>query len=141
MAKALICETKPEIQKFVSSVLQSFNFEILTASNINEALLHIDIESPSVIFVNEAFENSAQNGIKGNKLIQHIINLPIYRRRDIFLIVLVQNIKTSSRLRAFLDEIDLYININDLNFLPSVFKKHYFEYLAKYREFKELFTK
>lgn len=141
MARALICENKAEIQKFISSILQNYNFEILTASNINEALLHIDIESPNIIIINEAFENPNHIGVKGNKLIQYIINLPIYRRRDIFLIVLVENIKTSNRLRAFLDEIDLYFNIKDLSHFQIVFKKHYFEYIAKYKEFKELLSK
>lgn len=138
MNKALICEENPDIIKNIITSLQSLNFETLFASNVNEALLLFDLENPSIVIINEKFGGE---NYQDNVLIKHIKNLPIYRRREIILIVLGYNFKTGDRITAFANEIDLFFNVKDLhNFLPIV-KKLHFEYQTIYKEFKELLNK
>uniref|UniRef100_A0A7C4EKZ8 Response regulatory domain-containing protein n=1 Tax=Thermodesulfovibrio aggregans TaxID=86166 RepID=A0A7C4EKZ8_9BACT len=131
MPKAVICENNTDIQKALSDYLKSVGFECLTPSGIEEAISMSNLEDVSLVVVNEEY----------SKLINEISSLPMYRRRDIILILINSSIPTMDRLSAFALGVNAIINIKDLNNFPAFFKRTYNEYQKNYKIFRELLVK
>lgn len=138
MPKALLCENNSEIQKNFSAILKAINIDVVTSSTVEEAINNLEIEDFAYVIVNENF---AGEKLENNKIIQWVVNLPMYRRRDMMLIILGQTLKTSDRLSAFAKGANLLLNIRDLNYFLPIFKRTYLEYQAIYKQFKELLNK
>lgn len=138
MPKALICESNNEIQKNIVNILKTFNVDSVIPEGIEEALNYLDIEDFAFVIVNENYGNESN---QPNRIIQWISSLPMYRRRDIMLIVTGQNLKTLDRLTAFSKGANLVINIKDINNFTAIFKRAYMEYQSIYKQFKELLAK
>lgn len=131
MPKAVICENNRDIQKALADYLKSIGFECLTPSGIEEATSMANLEDVSLIVVNEEY----------SKLINEISCLPMYRRRDIILILISSSVSTMDRLSAFASGVNAVVNIKDLNNFPAIFKRAYSEYQKSYKLFKELLSK
>ena len=139
MTKAIICENDPAIQKNLSLILKTFNFESIMPVSLEEAINALETtDDISVVIVNETFADQKPNS---NKIIQHITNLPMYQRRDIMLIITGQNLKSLDRLLAFAKGADLIINTQDINNFLSFFKRAYLEHQTTYRQYKELLNR
>lgn len=138
MAKALICENDPEVQKNISLIVKSFNLIPLTTLSLEEAINLLESNDISLAIVNEAF---ADEKPAENRIIQYINNLPMYRRREIMLVIIGKNFKSSSRFQAFAKGADLVINTNDLDNFLQIFKRGYSEYLLTYKQYKELLNR
>jgi CheY-like chemotaxis protein len=139
MAIAIICENNPTIQKNLSLILKTFNFESITPISLEEAITVLETtDDISIVIVNETFADQKPHN---NRIIQYITNLPMYRRRDIMLIITGQNMKTLDRLLAFAKGADLIVNTQDINNFLSFFKRSYSEHQAIYRQYKELLNR
>lgn len=138
MSSALICENDPKIQKNMSLVLKGLNLDTITTLSLEEALSYIETEEFEVVIVNESFANENP---RENRIIKYIINLPMYRRRNIMLTIIGNNYKTLDRLQAFAKGADLVINSKDLENFLQIFKRGYSEYLSTYRQYKEILSK
>ncbi|MEJ5227129.1 hypothetical protein [Thermodesulfovibrio sp.] len=138
MPKALLCENNLEVQKNFSAILKAINIDVVTSSTVDEAMNNLEIEDFAYVIVNENFAGEKP---ESNKIIQFVVNLPMYRRRDMMLIILGQNLKTSDRLSAFAKGANLLLNLKDLNYFLPIFKRTYLEYQAIYKQFKELLNK
>lgn len=138
MPKALICENNPEIQKILALAFKTINIESLIPLSLEEAFNILETEEIAIVVVNENF---ADEKPQNNRLIQWITNLPMYRRREIMLIIVGENLKTLDRLSAFAKGADLVINTNDLNNFYPIFKRGYLEYQSIYKQYKELLGK
>lgn len=131
MPKAVICEDNRDVQKALSDYLKSVGFECLTPSGMEEAIAMSNLEDVSLIIVGE----------EHSKLINEISSLPIYRRRDIILILISNSVSTMDRLSAFARGVNAVVNIKDLNNFPAFFKRAYSEYQKNYKLFKEFLAK
>lgn len=139
MTKAIICENDPAIQKNLSLILKTFNFESIMPVSLEEAINALETtDDISVVIVNENFADQKPHS---NKIIQYITNLPMYRRRDIMFIITGQNLKSLDRLLAFSKGADLIINTQDINNFLSFFKRAYSEHQTTYRQYKELLNR
>lgn len=138
MPKALICESNNEIQKNIVNILKTFNVDSVIPEGIEEALNYLDIEDFAFVIVNETYGNESN---QPNRIIQWISSLPMYRRRDIMLIITGQNLKTFDRLTAFSKGANLVINLKDLSNFTAIFKRAYMEYQSVYKQFKDLLAK
>jgi len=139
MTKAIICENDPTIQKNLSLILKTFNFESIMPVSLEEAINALETtDDISVVIVNENFADQKPHS---NKIIQYITNLPMYRRRDIMFIITGQNLKSLDRLLAFSKGADLIINTQDINNFLSFFKRAYSEHQTTYRQYKELLNR
>lgn len=138
MPKALICENNSEIQKNLASTLKSLNIESIIPINLEEAFNALENEDLAIAIVNEKFaDETPQN----NRIIQSIINLPIYRRREIMLVITGENLKSLDRLLAFAKCANLVLNTNDLNNFYQFFQRAYLEYQSTYKQYRELLSK
>ena len=138
MPKALICENTLELQKNLALSLKAINIDSITPISLEDALRALETEDISIVIINENFANQT---LSKNRIIQWITNLPMYRRRDIMLIITGENLKTLDRLTAFAKNADLIINTKDLSNFYSIFKIGYLEYQSTYKQYKQLLSK
>ncbi len=138
MPKALICENDPEIQKILALAFKTINIESLITLSLEEAFNILETEEIAIVVVNENF---ADEKPQNNRLIQWITNLPMYRRREMMLIIIGENLKSLDRLSAFAKGAELVINTKDLNNFYPIFKRGYLEYQSIYKQYKELLGK
>jgi hypothetical protein len=138
MPKALICENTLELQKNLALSLKAINIDSITPISLEDALRALETEDISIVIINENFANQT---LSKNRIIQWITNLPMYRRRDIMLIITGENLKTLDRLTAFAKNADLIINTKDLSNFYSIFKIGYLEYQLTYKQYKQLLSK
>ncbi|MCX8034498.1 MAG: hypothetical protein N3A00_04195 [Thermodesulfovibrio sp.] len=138
MPKALICENDPEVQKNLAMTFKTLNIESIIPLSLEEALNTLETEDIAIAIVNETFANEKP---QKNKIIQWIINLPMYRRREIMLVITGENLKSLDRLLAFAKGANLVLNNKDLNNFYQFFKRAYLEYQSTYRQYKELLAK
>lgn len=134
MPRAIICESNLEIQKNLMSILKALEIHAICPKTTEEAIGYLEVEDFEFVIVNENF---ADEHPEKNRLIKWITNLPMYRRREIMLVIIGQNYKSFDRLLAFAKGANLLINIRDLgNFFP-IFNRANLEYQATYKQFKE----
>lgn len=138
MPKALICENDPEIQKILALAFKTINIESLITLSLEEAFNILETEEIAIVVVSENF---ADEKPQNNRLIQWITNLPMYRRREMMLIIIGENLKSLDRLSAFAKGADLVFNKKEINNLYPIFKRGYLEYQSIYRQYKELLGK
>ncbi|HQD36456.1 MAG TPA: hypothetical protein PKV92_05095 [Thermodesulfovibrio thiophilus] len=133
MPKAVIYgKDGDKIQKILTA-LKSQGFNCLTVLSYDEAVLLLEMEDDIIFVINE--------GNDSNKLIQNITSLPMYKRRNIFLVIVGDNVPTMSRLFAFKEGLNLTVNTKDIENFSAYFKKTYLEYKNFYKNFKELAIK
>ncbi len=138
MPKALICENDPDLQKNLSLIFKTLNIESILPLSLEEAINNLELEDIDIIVVNEKFANEKP---QENRIIQWINSLPMYRRRDIMLIITGENLKSADRLIAFAKGADLVVNSKELNNFQAYFKRAYLEYQSKYKTYKDLLNK
>lgn len=138
MPKALICENNPDVQKNLAMILKSLNIESILPISLEETLNSLETEDMAIAIVNENFANEKP---QNNRIIQWIINLPMYRRRDIMLVITGENLKSLDRLSAFAKGANLVLNTNDFHNFYQYFKQAYLEYQTTYKQYKELLGK
>lgn len=127
MPRAVICEKNQEIQKALSEYLKPLGFECLNPSSYEECLGMINLEEVSLIILGEQFSD----------IIEVLLSFPMYRRRDIIVILLSSSLSTMDRLLAFAKGVDFIVNIKDLNNFLAIFKRIYAEHQRMYKQFKE----
>ncbi|GAB6183516.1 response regulator [Thermodesulfovibrio hydrogeniphilus] len=138
MPKALICENNPEITKSISLYLKTIDFDYHIAISIEEALYLLNSDDISFVAINENFGNEP---FEKNRVISYLLSLPMYIRRNIFLLLIGQNFKTLDRFKAFSLGVNVVINSKETDILGRVLQLAYAEYNRQYRVFKELLSK
>lgn len=138
MLKALICENNLELQKIIALALKTLNIDSITPISLEEALSTLETEEISIVIVNEKFADEVP---QKNRIIQWITNLPMYRRREIMLTIVGENLKSLDRISAFAKGADLVINSKEINNFYPIFKRGYLEYKSTYKQYKELLGK
>ncbi len=138
MPKAMICENDPDLQKNLSLIFKTVNIESILPVSLEEAMNNLELEDIEIIIVNEKFANEKP---QDNRIIKWINSLPMYRRREIMLIITGENLKSADRLIAFAKGANLVVNSKELNNFYAYFKKAYLEYQSTYRQYKELLNK
>ncbi len=138
MPKALICENNPEIIKSITLYLKTMDFDYHIAVSIEEALYLLNSDDISFVAINEKFGDES---FEKNRVIAYILNLPMYIRRNIFLLVIGQNFRTLDRLKAFSLGVNMVFNSKETDILGRALQLAYSEYNRQYKIFKELLTK
>lgn len=132
MPKAVVYGGNEDKIKKLAVALKAFGFDCLVPSSYSEAVAMFEMDDVIVFVINETDES--------RKLIQTIKNFPMYRRRNIFLGLVGENLATMDRLLAFKTGVNLTINSKDIENFSYYFKKAYIEYQNFYKSFKEILT-
>lgn len=135
MPKAVVCEKDETLSKFLTGTLKTLGFESVVPSTVEEASYTLQFDDISVFVLNEMNFNDAQ------RLFEEITNLPMYRRREIFFVLIGNKFATMDRFNAFTKGVNLLINIKDIQNFSLYFKRAYVEYQNLYKNFKEFSSK
>ncbi len=138
MPKAIICENDPDLAKIVSLNLKTAGFDCITPLSIEEALFLLNSDDISLISV---YENFGDEPYPNNRVITHVNSLPMYLRRNVFLVLTGKNFKTLDRIQAFSLGANMVINSADMEKFGIALKVAYAEYQRIYRIFKEFLLK
>ncbi|MEN2986154.1 MAG: hypothetical protein ABDH16_05835 [Thermodesulfovibrionaceae bacterium] len=133
MSKAIIYGKREDKIKKIIEALKIFGFECVSLSSLEDIIHSIEVDEISVIVVEES-ENSKE-------IIQTLRNLPMYKRRNLFIALWGDTLPTMDRFLAFKEGFDLLVNSKHIDNFSLYFKRSYSEYQNLYKAFKELAAK
>lgn len=135
--RALMC-LNPERNRATAERLADAGYKIFLADNPAQATEKIrDGEVDVIIF---SWDFAAK--FSGTSVLQQVINaLPTIERRNLFVVAIEDNSQTFNMHEAFLRNLNLIVNSNDLHHLPSILYRALRDHNELYRHFNKALTK
>lgn len=113
---ALVCIDHEQYQKVIVPQLIDMNYKVHLGLYEDDVLLKLRTYSYNVIVVYENFKGTTA---ANNPILKDIMNRPAAQRRDHFVVLLTHHFATNDAMSAFVQSVDLIINVADLaNFKP-----------------------
>lgn len=131
----LICEDNHERQNEITSILRGMNYKVDVSQSTYDAFDKIRFTQYDVIVLNENFDGSSP---ENNEVLEHLQNMPMNSRRNIFLALMGQNLKTLDNAEAFSKSVNAVINAKDLSNLKSILTKSIQDHERFYRILKDI---
>jgi len=124
---ALVCVDHQQYQKMVVPQLIDMTYKVHLGLFEEDVLLKLKTYSYNVVVVYESFKGSNP---QNNPILRAMVRRPGTDRRQHFLVLLSHQFPTNDAMSAFVQSVDLIVNITDLaNFKPVVRRG-----VAQYRE-------
>jgi CheY-like chemotaxis protein len=129
---ALICATDPKHLQGFEQALKGMDYYVTTARSAKEALINLRNNDYHVFVMDDTFEGErAEKEI----LVQFIQQMPIHTRRNCFVCILSQELRSMDNMAAFAHCANLTINVLDLDRAEFILKKAIADYKSFYRVF------
>lgn len=135
---AMICEHDPVIRQKISSTLKSLDYHVIEPATFKEVLKYLTFHTFNVIVVNENFDIGT-GGI--NNVLNHLEQLPMSTRRQIFVVLISATFATMDYMHSFNKSVNLIINKDEITELALILKKEIEENEYFYHVFKEYYLK
>ncbi len=131
---ALICATAPQHLHVFEQALKSMGYYVATVRSAKEALIKLRNNDYNVFVMDDTFQ-----GDKAEKeiLVQFIQQMPIHARRNCFICLLSEEMRSLDSMAAFVHCANLTINIRDLERGELILKKAIGEFKSFYRVFRQ----
>jgi hypothetical protein len=131
---ALVCVDHQQYQKMVVPQLIDMTYKVHLGLFEEDVLLKLKTYSYNVVVVYENFKGSNP---QSNPILRAMVKRPGAERRHHFLILLSHQFPTNDAMSAFVQSVDLIVNIADLaNFRP-VLRRGVAQYRELYTSFHE----
>ena len=131
---ALVCVDHQQYQKMVVPQLIDMTYKVHLGLFEEDVLLKLKTYSYNVVVVYENFKNStAQN----NPILRAMTRRPGAERRQHFLVLLSAQFPTNDAMSAFVQSVDLIVNIADLANFKPVLRRGVAQYRELYGSFHE----
>jgi hypothetical protein len=131
--RVLMC-LNPERNRSTAERMADAGYKIFLADNPAQATEKIRDGEIDIIIFSLDFAPKAS----GTTVLQQVINsLPTIERRALFVIAIEDNSQTFNTHEAFLRNINLIVNSNDLHHLPSILHRALHDYNDLYRNFNK----
>jgi hypothetical protein len=131
--RALMC-LNPERNRSTAEKMADAGYKIFLADNPAQATEKIRDGEIDIIIFSWDFAPKAS----GATVLQQVINsLPTIERRALFVIAIEDNSQTFNTHEAFLRNLNLIVNSNDLHHLPSILHRALHDYNDLYRNFNK----
>src|SRR6185436_3489776 len=115
---ALVCVDHQQYQQLVVPQLIDLTYKVHLGLFEEDVILKLQTYSYNVVIVYENFKNST---LETNPLLREIRRQPDIQRREHFVVLLSHRFATNDAMSAFVQSVDLIINIADLaNFKPVI---------------------
>ena len=134
---ALICEQDEGARKKFHSALQGMDYHVTEAPSAREALKYMRFHVFDLVVLDENFEGNPES----NHALQYLGHLPMNTRRNVFVLLLGNDLSTGDNMTAFNKSVNLVVNLKDANELEKVLKRSLTEHEEFYRVFKESLKK
>jgi len=136
---ALICEQDAGARKKIHSTLQRMDYHVTEAASALDALKYMRFHVFDLVVLDENFE---EENPESSHVLQYLEHLPMNTRRNIFVILLGNDIRTGDNMIAFNRSVNLVVNSKDIvGDLEKVLKRSLTENEEFYRVFKESLKK
>jgi hypothetical protein len=129
---ALICATAPQQLHLFENILSGMDYYVTKAHSAKEALIKLRGNDYNVFIMDDSF-----HGEKAEKdiLVQFIQQMPIHARRNCFVCIISEELRSLDNMAAFAQCANLTINVRDVERAEIILKKALTEYKSFYRVF------
>ncbi len=134
MKIALLCDYDEKIRQTVRPVLERMNYHVVEPPSARNALKYMRFHVYDLIVVSETFEAT---GAESNPVLQYLENLPMYTRRNMFLVLLSDRFRTMDSMVAFNKSVNLVVNFQDVNDMENILRAALSEHEEFYQVFRE----
>ena len=117
---ALVCEQDEEMRTKVRMALERLDFNVTEAESTRDALRYMRFHVFDLVAVDENFDGS---DVDSNHMLQYLGQFPISTRRNIFVILFSNELRTGDRMMAFNKSVNLIVNRAEVDGLET-FLKH-----------------
>lgn len=134
MPRIVICADSQPLTEKLANSLKPLNIPIIFAQNYQQILSLLDSDEFLILLIEQNFP---QRDTEEEKLLSYLSRLPMYRRRELMVILIGENLQSGNRLTAYSLNVDLVINTSDVENIATFFKRAYSEYQARFKLFRE----
>ncbi len=132
---ALVCVDEPERLKAVKEALEDLNYYTSVASSVKEALSKLRYNQYDLVMLDEEFcGESADN----NTILRYLQPMPMSTRRNIFLMMISNQIRTLDNLLAFANSVNAVINVSDIQKVKLVLERAMADHRRFYKVYRDL---
>jgi CheY-like chemotaxis protein len=129
---ALICATDPKHLQVFEQILKGMDYYVATAHSAKDALIKLRSNDYNAFIMDDTFQ-----GEKAEKeiLVQFIQQMPIHARRNCFVCILSEELRSMDNMAAFAHCANLVVNVRDLERAEIILKRAISEFKGFYRVF------
>jgi CheY-like chemotaxis protein len=132
---ALVCVDQPERLQAVKEALDDLNYYSSVASSVKEALSKLRYNQYDLVMLDEEFcGESADN----NTILRYLQPMPMSTRRNIFLMMISNEMRTLDNLMAFAKSVNAVINVSDIQKVKLVLERAMADHRRFYKVYKDL---
>ena len=131
---ALVCVDHQQYQKMVVPQLIDMTYKVHLGLFEEDVLLKLKTYNYNVVVVFENFKNS---NLQNNPILRAMVGRPGAQRRQHFLVLLSSSFRTNDATSAFVQSVDLIVNIADLANFKPVLRRGVAQHRELYSSFHE----
>jgi hypothetical protein len=132
---ALVCVDHQQYQKVVVPQLIDMTYKIHLGLFAEDVLLKLKTYSYDIVIIYENFKGST---LQTNPVMQEMVKRPDAQRREHFVVLLSHRYPTNDATGAFVNSVDLIVNIADLANLKPVLRRGVVQHRELYEAFDEM---
>jgi predicted Zn finger-like uncharacterized protein len=117
---ALVLENEPGEAEAVKAAVEELGYKYVSAENTRMAVSTLRLHHFDLVVLSDRFEGVA---MEQSPVIQYMNNLSMSIRRRIFLALIGDTFKTMDNMTAYAMSVNMVINREDLDKLPSILKR------------------
>jgi predicted Zn finger-like uncharacterized protein len=131
---ALLCENDSEARGKIRDAVEGMNCHVVEAPSARKALKYMRFHNYNLVIVNETFDAA---GADSNHVLQYMVQQPMSIRRNTFVVLLSDSLKTMDNMTAFNKSVNLVVNLQNIDDVESILKGALAEHEEFYQVFKE----
>lgn len=129
----LLCDNSNS-RDLLSNILGQTGCKIDLLDSSDNAIEKIRFTPYDIIFIHENFDPE-------NKVLEYLQNMSMSLRRNIYLVLLSDNLETESGLKAFLRSVNMIVNKDDIKDILEILQRYTAENERFYMVYKESLAK
>lgn len=133
---ALVCVDHQQYQKIIVPQLIDMTYKVHLGLFEEDVVLKLKTYSYDVIVIYENFKGAK---VDTNPLIREMVQITGARRRLHFVVLLSHKFATNDAMSAFVNSVDMIINIADLANFKAVIRRGVVHHRELYHSFNEMF--
>jgi CheY-like chemotaxis protein len=131
---ALICDPDSAVREKISNILQENKYLVTTPDSVREALGNMRFHVYQLIVINENFDTLDRDE---SGVLSYLESLPMNIRRDIFVVLISKDMRTTDKMAAFNKSVNLIVNSSNIDEIGDIIARGIAEHEYLYRIFKE----
>ena len=132
---ALVCVDHQQYQKIIVPQLIDMTYKVHLGLFEEDVLLKLKTYNYDVVVIYENFKGST---LQTNPILREMVKRPDARRREHFVALLSHKFATNDAMSAFVQSVDLIVNIADLANFKPVLRRGVSQHRELYRSFTDM---